>query len=86
MIINEVLIVAVVAIAAWWLVRSIAHVRDPDAGRNAKLDVEAAAVLLVLAVAGVVLSFNLAIQIAGAVALIAGLGAGYALVRRRQAR
>jgi hypothetical protein len=82
MLINEILIVFVVAISAWWLVRAISHLRDQDSGRDAKLDVEAAAVLLAFSSAGVVLSFNLAIQIFGAVALVAGLGAGWALVRR----
>ncbi|WP_062208391.1 hypothetical protein [Demequina oxidasica] len=83
MIINEVLIVVVVAVASWWLVRSIAHLRDPDIGRNGRLDVEASALLLVLGISGVALSFNLAVQILGGVALLVGLGAGYALVRRR---
>ncbi|WP_430867249.1 hypothetical protein [Demequina aurantiaca] len=80
--INEFFIVVAVALVAWWLVRSIANLRGEDVGRNDRLDVEAAAVLLVLCCAGVAFSGNGVIQIAGVVALFAGLGAGYVRVRR----
>jgi len=87
MLLNDLLIVAVVALVAlvaWWLVRAIGELRHEDAGRNERLDVEAAAVLLVLGLVGITLSGNAAIQVAGGVALLAGAGAGYSMLRQNR--
>lgn len=84
MILNLVLVVAMVGACAWWLVYAVAEVRDPDSGRNEQLNLEAAVVLLLTGVAGLLLSGQLGWTMAGGAAILAGLTLGF--VGRRRAR
>lgn len=84
MLLNYIVVVMVVGLASWWLVRAVVNLRSEDRERNDRLDVEAAAILLILSVAGIALSRNALLISAGLVALVAGFAIGIQAARMRR--
>lgn len=84
MLLNYAMVVALMALASWWLVESMARMRGIDPERRDRLDAEAAGVLLAFGAAGIALTGNHGLQLAGVLALAAGLVFGVSRLRPRR--